>query len=286
MSIVPPGEAADPEGARAEVLHRVYLQGGWIRYLPPSAVHILGFMVTRGPLTRDELDAELSGRADSAGGLTSPAWEPLVQWTDEELRKLDENFPQLADADNSTTAEQAMAEDRQERAARIAEMDAASADLGLAPVRTMADVLEFMVACTVLTCAADGGSTRYALNPRAALPTEVLTFSDGERAAEDNLRWSQLHTPVAQDIMGLFEPDDPGRIHVINTSLRLLATELDADIETVRAGLAVLLQEPDFTASRDPERIPDHEMFEIRVDWSTFIRTRISVRLCGLDDGE
>jgi Family of unknown function (DUF6042) len=167
-------------------------------------------------------------------------------------------------------------------------MDAASAALEVAPVRTMADLLEFMVACTVLTRNGDGdiGVTRYALNPHAALPAEVLPLSNDQKAAEDALRWSHLYEPIAQQIIGLFKPGESGQVDVIRTSLQSLAERLGADTETARAGLGELLQEPDFTSNCNPERILDHQIFEVRVDWPTFRQTRLPMRLTGPSSSE
>jgi uncharacterized protein DUF6042 len=116
-------------------------------------------------------------------------------------------------------------------------MDAASAALGVAPVRTMADLLEFIVVCTVLTAAGEQGQRRYALNPQAALPAEVLPLAGDDQAAEDQARWQRNHEPAAQGIIGPFRLGDTGRPDVMRANLRALATVLGINTETARAML-------------------------------------------------
>lgn len=91
------------------------------------------------------------------------------------------------------------------------------------------------------------------------------------------MRWRELYEPVAQDIIRLFKPDSDLPLEVMRTSLQRLARELGIDIDTARAGLAVLVGEPDFSANRDPELIAEHAVIEISVDWEVFAEHRIGI---------
>ena len=251
----------------------VYIRSGWLRFLPTNALSVAEVLVDHERLTLGAIHVALTTHKDLEAGLAAPAWEPLRQYTDKELIDLAED-----DGKPPESAVEANADEAQHHEARIAEVDAAAESMGVQPVRTLFDALEYMVACNVVTRSIADGETWFALNPGAPLPTEVLPMTADEQAAEDSLRWRHLNEPHVQDIIGLFHPGDADPPTMRRTSLQKLARELRLDVETTRIALACLLQDPDFTASRNPETVLDHEVFEIRVDWETFNRTRFSVR--------
>jgi hypothetical protein len=129
---------------RAMWLEQVYTRGGWMRYLPPSAISILGPLLNEAQ-TAQQVDAELRRSQYTASGWQTEAWEPLHPWTDEELaaQRADPDFGDPTDDADAATAN---AEEAAERAARVSELDGFSEHLGVAPVRTLGDLLEFMVA--------------------------------------------------------------------------------------------------------------------------------------------
>ncbi|SER76573.1 hypothetical protein SAMN05216188_11575 [Lentzea xinjiangensis] len=93
------------------------------------------------------------------------------------------------------------------------------------------------------------------------------------------MRWRLLYEPVVQDIIRLFKPNDPHPVDMLRTSLQRLARDLGADVDTTRAALTALAQREDFTVSADPDQFTEYHVFEIRVDWDVFARSRISVGL-------
>jgi hypothetical protein len=144
----------------------------------------------------------------------------------------------------------------------------------------MGDLLAFMLAAGVVFAVDDAGTERITINPAAPLPGEVLALSDETREREDRIRWESLHEPTAQRIIRQFRPDDEDRLTtIITTSMQRLGRQLGVDIEGARAGIAVLLETGDFTASCDPETVAEHAVFEISVDWDLFAEKRISVQL-------
>jgi hypothetical protein len=265
------------ESDRELVFSRIYIDAGWQRHLPGTAIGVMHALVAGGTVTGREIGEYLDTlRPDAPGGLAAAAWEPLRPWTDAELAELAEACPGGAHGGGRRTAAEANEEDERERAEQVALLQTHATALGLPPVQTMGDLLEFMVACTLLTCTEDGPVRRYAFNPHAVLPGEVLPLSESKQAEEDALRWRFLHEPTAHAIIELFHPDSDYRPDAKQTSLRQLARELDIDIETARAGLATLLMDGEFTASHDPERTAEDECIEITVDWVKYHQTRLS----------
>jgi hypothetical protein len=116
------------------------------------------------------------------------------------------------------------------------------------------------------------------LNSAAPLPGEVLQLSEEQEEKEDALRWRRLYEGTAQAIIDLFDPDAAQPREVLRTSLQRLSRTLDIDVESAREGLASLLNVGDFTASIDIEPAAEHPMFELRVDWDRFYRSRFRVR--------
>jgi hypothetical protein len=247
-----------------------------MRHLPPAAIAILAPLMER-PRTTQQVEADLS-RTQVHDGWRSPAWEPLQPWTDEELAAQRAD-PDFGDADDDADAETVNAEEAADRAARVAELDRYSQRLGLAPVRTIGDLLELMVACRLLTRTGEGAEAVLDFNPAAPLPAEVLPLTAEERAKEDQLRWRSAYEPIAGSIIGLFEPDAEVRPDRLRTSLQRLARQLEVDAESARAGVLLLLEDGDFTANRDVERLAEHQVFELAVDWETFDRDRMHFRL-------
>jgi len=261
---------------RSMWLQHVYTRGGWMRTLPPGAIAILGPLID-GPKTFTEIDAELRLSKFTPRGWQSEAWEPLHVWTDEELAEQRAD-PILGDAGDEADAATVNAEDAARRAGRLAELERFSQHLNVAPVRTLADLMEFMVACRILTRADHGDDIVLDFAADPPLPAEVLPLSDEQRAEEDQLRWRHAHEPTAGSIMRLFTPDSEDRPTQMRTSLVRLAHQLDTDVEAARAGVLLLLEDGDFTASRDVERILEHQVFELAVDWMQFDRSRLHIR--------
>ncbi len=274
----------DERMRRSLWLEQVYTRGGWMRYLPPAAVNVVRALLDE-PQTVEQIDANLRASEFTAAGWQSEAWEPLHPWTDEELaaQRADPDFGDETDDADAATVN---AEEAAEREARIAEVDGYSRHLGVAPVRTLADVLELMVACRILTRTGDGGGTVVDFAFDAPLPAEVLPLSAEEREKEDRLRWRSAYEPVAGSIIGLFDPDLEDRPDRLRTSLQRLARQLDVDAETARAAALLLLEDEDFTANRELERIAEHQVFELTVDWERFDRERMSLRLAMPEPGE
>ena len=267
----------DERMRRSLWLEQVYTRGGWMRYLPPAAVNVVSALLHE-PQTVEQIDMKLRASKFTAAGWQSEAWEPLHPWTDEELaaQRADPDFGDETDDADAATAN---AEEAAERAARIAEIDGYSQHLGVAQVRTLADVLELMVACRVLTRTGDAGGAVVDFAFDAPLPAKVLPLSAEEREKEDRLRWRSAYEPVAGSIIGLFDPDAQDRPAQLRTSLQRLARQLDVDAQTARAAALLLLDDGDFTANRDLERIAEHQVFELAADWERFDRERMSVRL-------
>lgn len=203
-------------------------------------------------------------------------------WTDEEwqqAREAEEHGPFAFGPDDPADAAGANAVEIEHRKRELARSDVYSRALGIAPVRTMAAVLQYMIACGVVIERTEGENVVYDLNPDVKLPSEVLPLSDEDRAKEDSLRWQGVHEATAQSIIRLFDPDGAERPERKRTSLTRLARELDSDFESVRAGVPNLLDEGDFTTTIDVEDAAPHQVFELLVDWERFAATRINLRL-------
>ena len=279
-----PDEVSSPAEARSALFSDVFFSRGWSQQLPTACIEIMGALVLADePPTRAQIEEHLRRREELKNGWDSPAWDELHQWTDEELRDLDEHFegdPVFGNRDDEPKdATGVIAEEAEHRAKHLAAMDGYSVALSVAPVRTMGDLLDFMVACGVLAEQGTPDETRYEINPAAPLPSEVLPLSNEERAAEDRRRWADLHEPTAQKIIELFHDDeDEPNAERRRTSLQRLAREIGTDVESARAGVLNLLQDGDFTATVDVERAAEHKVFELVVDWDRFHATRIQLR--------
>ena len=272
----------DARMRRSLWLEQVYTRGGWLRYLPSASVNVIGALLEE-PQSVEQIDAELRRSPFTAAGWQSEAWEPLEPWTDEQLaaQRADPDFGDETDDADAATVN---AEDAAEREARIAEMDGFSQHVGVAPVRTLADLLDFMVACRILTRSGEGAGAVVDFAFDAPLPAESLPLSAPARQKADRLRWRSASEPAAGSIIGLFTPDAADRPDRLRTSLQRLARQLDVDVETARAAALLLLEDGDFTATQDLERIAEHKVFELAADWERFDRERMSLRLTMPDE--
>lgn len=235
----------------------IMLGMGWVRFLPPPSSMIFAALACCGEPTVSDI-AMFSDLRNTNLGLGIPVWGELD-----------------ADTDGEEAAEQRD---------QIGEIDRYAAGLGLKPVRTLGDVLDYMTACGLLVALPGADSNRYRLNPTPPLPGEVLNLDADVQAREDRFRWNDLHEPIAQQIIRLFTSPEAGHPTSKRTSLQRLARELMVDVETTRAGLTALLSSEDFTATRDPDTVTEHEVFEIHVDWDVFADTRVSIRRAGPDE--
>lgn len=271
----PSGPAERSARERIEVFTRVYLHSGWSRRLPEGAVTVLSALVDQ-PLTREEIHQQLRTATPDRLGLRADAWDPLHRWTDEELATQRAEFAgtpfEASDSEPSTAAE-VNAEEADLRRQRLAEVDRYAAAVGVAPVRTLAEVVDLMVACRVLLVDEAG---RFEVNAAAPLPAEVLPLGVEETAREDRLRWSNMHDGTAQAIIRLFGPDGAQRGQ-LRTSLRDLADQVGADVESVRAGLTNLLNDGDFSSTGDVDTAEADDPIELAVSWERFARTRFGV---------
>jgi len=212
-------------------------------------------------------------------GWNSTAWEPLDDYTDEGLQQLRAEFedtPFAAGSDEPGSAEDVMAEENRLRLEHMDDLDRWSLELEVGPVRTLHDLLEFMIAARVLSKVGASDEAVLQLNSSAPLPSEVLSLSDHDRRVDDELRWQRLHEPAAQAVIDLFDPDGTATT-TLRTSLQRLSRQIGMDTESVRAGILNLLQNDDFTATVDIERLLEHQVFELMVDWEKFSRSRISI---------
>ena len=277
-------EAASPAEKCGLLTQDLCFGRGWLRYLPPASILFMGALANQGPLNKVDLgDWIRAGCRDGERGWDAEAWDPVKVWTDEEwqqARDAEEHgpFPFAFGPDDPADAAGANAEEIEDRERELARSDAYSQALGIAPVRTMADVLRYMIACGVVIERTEGEDVVYDLNPDVELPAEVLPLSDEDRAREDSLRWQDVHEATAQSIIRLFDPDGEDRPERKRTSLTRLARELDSDFESVRAGVLNLLDEGDFTTTIDIEDAAPPQAFELVVDRERFAATRISLR--------
>lgn len=266
------------------MFNEVYMRMGWLRVFPSAAVAILSPLATRGPMTAELLESELRPEMGSERGWASGAWEPLHEWTDGELEELSAQFPDDAETADRQDAQSVMAEEAAARRDRVKELDLYADAVAVSPVRTLGDLLRFMIACGVLV-QNDGGVID--LNPDARLPAEVLPLTPRRQADEDELRWRDLHESTSYRIIELFSPQDD-RLDSLRVSLQTLAASASVDPESVRAAIGNLLGVGDFSTSVDVDRLEIDETFELSVDWDLFDTKRIGVRISlgGGDDSQ
>lgn len=267
----------DPSRHPSYLLQDFMFGKGWSRAVPANALAIYTEMIfAEVPLTRDELHVSIAASVHTPDGLRSSVWEPLNEWTDEEIAQLDHDFPQF-ESSESQSAEDVTAKERAEREVAIADLDRYFESKGLKSDHTLGGLLELLVACEVILRGEDG---RYRFNADAPLPGEALPLSPEEAATQDEMRWERIHEPVAQAIIKMFRPEGED-VDQLLTDLGQLSSHLGKDAEDARSAIQVLLANGDFAASVDVETVEMHQSFVLRVDWEKFHASRISVRFGG-----
>ena len=253
---------------------------GWSRFLPHAGNDLVNILEA-GAATRAAIAPQL-GEVDEDLGWASPAWyepDPDDEFTDQELRELDEQFGGFG----AQSAEEANAEEAALRAAKVAAVDGYARGLGLGPVRTAADALAYLLAARVVVAQGEQEGApeqvRYALNPSAPAPGEVLAISEEERATEERIAWRRPYERAAQDILATFDSRIPGPTQSRKTTLERLGREIGADAQAARGGVMCLLIDGDFTATIDVEHAKSHKVFELVVDWAVYATVRAVPRL-------
>lgn len=211
-----------------------FVREGWLRWLPSGGLAVYEAAVRLGAGEDD------GGRADEASwrdllgrGLEAPAWEATA-------------FEDPRDAE----------EERRHQAERRARVDRIAQDLGLGPVATLGDVVEFERRLGLVERAAAGGRWRTVRPvPR---PAERIAMTEAERAEEEALSWRWRYDGAATAVVGLF--GDGQRTTTLTTSLERLARRTGYGVEDVRQGVLVLL-DGGFAASLDVRSAPPHEVF-------------------------
>ncbi|OLR89659.1 DUF6042 family protein [Actinokineospora bangkokensis] len=260
------------EAHRGGLFREVFDGLGWGRFVPHAAVEVLGVVVMLGCPTRDQVGRLVGRTPDARAGLAAPAWEEFEPWTETSLSTaLDGEPPSPLDVDRAN------AEDRAWLDRTIADVDRYADSLGVTHPRTTADVLDYLTACTVLLATTERGEVHYELNPWAALPAEVLPLTRDQVREEDALRWIALHRPVVRKLIALFGPYTDTPIDALRTTLLDLAERCAADVESVRAAVSILAEQPDFCVKGNPERLAAGDLLEIRVDWANFIEYRLDI---------
>jgi hypothetical protein len=258
--------------AAAAVFSDTMFGKGWSRTLPPATVILLGEIAMGGIRRRELLDQRLRQDPHSPEGLDSSTWDPLHDWTDEELARLDDTFGESGE--ERPSAAEVRVEEAAEREAHLANMERYLASKNLPPEHTIGALLDLLIACDVVLVDTEGLLT---LNPNAPLPAETLPLASEEASAQDDLRWRHIHEQTAQSIIGLFQPDKQ-TTDQLTTTLVDLGSRLGCDPEDARAGIQLLLEEGDFTSSVPPETAAPSQPLTLRVDWAAFNTTRISIR--------
>lgn len=252
---------------------------GWSRFLPHAGDDLVRILEA-GPATRAAIAPQL-GEVDEDLGWASPSWyepDPDDEFTDQELRELDEQFGSFG----AQSAEEANAEEAALRAAKVAAVDGYARGLGLGPLRTAEDVLGYLLAARVVVAQGEEGApeqVRYALNASVPAPGEVLVISEEERASEEAIAWRRPYERAAQDILFTFDSRIPGTTQSRKTTLERLGREIGADAEAARGGVMCLLVDGDFTATIDVEHAESHKVFELIVDWAVYATVRAVPRL-------
>ena len=263
---------SENDQAAMHVLSDTMFGKGWSRTLPPSMIALLAGVLVERPPTRAELDACLRLSPHSPEGMDSPAWEPLYDWTDDELRELDADFG--GPEDEPRLASEAKEQEAAQREADIATFERYLAAKELPSSHTLGALLDLLIACEVLNVDDRG---RHSINSLAPLPEEVLPLDADEAALQDRMRWGHLHETAAQEIIRLFRPDGETIDHLL-TDLGQLAERLDRDPEDVRSALQTLIDSGDFSATVNLETVTVGESFVLRVDWAAFNASRIAIR--------
>jgi len=262
----------DEDGQIAmQVLSDTLFGKGWGRTLPASMVEILTQILFEQSPTRAELDARLRQSQHSPEGLDSSAWEPLHDWTDEEIARLDEDFGQPDD--EPRVASEVKTKEAGQRETNLATFERYLAAKDIPIAHTIGALLDLLIACDVVNIDDSG---KHSINPLAPLPGEALPLDADEAVLQDSMRWERLHEATAQEIIHLFHPEGAEIDHLL-TDLDQLAKHLDQDPEDVRSALLALLGNGDFSAGVNIETVTVHESFILRIDWEAFHASRISI---------
>lgn len=133
-------------GLDVEILHRIYMEYGWNRFLPDGTIHLLT-AIAFDELDTAALELRLRESEHSADGLKSPAWSPVDVYTEEALAELRAVFDgaslDIAD-DEPETTDEVVALEAAARANDVQQMRRFSDHLGVPEVRTLGDLLIFM----------------------------------------------------------------------------------------------------------------------------------------------
>ncbi|MCG8914931.1 DUF6042 family protein [Actinokineospora sp. PR83] len=271
-------EEVTGEVLRGGVFRDVFDGLGWSRFVPHAAVEVLGVVVLLGAPTREQVGRLVGRTPDAVVGLSGPAWDEFEPWTEHTLRTaLDGAAPTPGEV------ARANAEDRAWLDGLIAEVDAYADALGVFRPRTLSDVLDYLAACTVLIATGRDEDTRYELNPWAMLPAEVLPLTREQADEEDLLRWIGLHRPVVRKLIDLFGPYADAPLDVLRTTLLELSRTCGVDLESIRAAVTILADQPDFEVTGDAERAEPGAELEIRVDWANFLEYRLDIAAGTID---
>lgn len=244
----------------------------WWSLLPVAGNQVIEALGKLGPATKAQIAPHLGESDEDKGWSSLAAGEPEEAFTDEELASLHQQFRYM---DEPESAEEANADVAARSAREQATLDRYAADLGVQPLRTAADVLDFLIACRLVLVDLDAGDpdqVRYALNPSPPRPGEVLEISEQEHVeyAEHVEQVERSpHELTAQAIIDTFY-FRRGQAHSRRVTLQNLAREVDADVEHTRAGVGYLISDGDFSSSTDVEHVSEREIFELVVNWDAF----------------
>lgn len=236
-----------------------YLHARWPYWLPAE-----GLCLYEAVLSADGQEGDLEGHSDPgvarfvemAGG-----FEAEIAAT------------ALAEADEAHDEEQLELERRRiERLQRIAN------ELGLPALNDNRDLLELMRWMGLVARTEVEGVVAWSPVEPLPLPEDCFTLDPDERAEDDTIRWRGLHYKASQRIIREFVGSERT---TVRGSLDSLAQRLDLDPEGARHGILVLLDDGDFTASADVERVASDHPFDLTVDWGKFNETRIEIVASG-----
>jgi len=222
-----------------------FIQSGWLRWLPHSALvlHMAG------------VDDAPYGLVDLTGGLDAPVW--LSEEAEEREYPDDPELSELL----------ARSKDRLRRAAAAADMP---------EVGTNRDLLELMRRLGLVARVEEEGRVRWQPVSPLPLPDERIPMLPEEEAEEDAIRWHGLHTSNSYRVITKFKDEE---LTTLRTSIADLAADIGLDTESTRHAVEALLQDGDFTAAADPERVTAEDEFALTVDWEKFAENRIELRL-------
>jgi Family of unknown function (DUF6042) len=237
-----------------------FIQSGWLRWLPHSALMLHIAVVTAAVNNLDgDIGYEAEGNPlqellDVTGGLDAPVW----------LSEEDEEHERPDDLEQRELL--VRSKDRLRRAAAAADMP---------EVVTNRDLLELMRRLGLVSRLEEEGGIRWRPVSPLPLPDERIHMLPEEESEEDAIRWRALHASNSYRVIAKFKDEE---LTTLQTSIADLAADLGLDTESTRYAVEVLLQNGDFTATADPARVTAEEQFSITVDWERFAESRIAIR--------